>query len=106
MRLFFDSRQLAHAPVQELHNGAFAPYAESPARAESIVAALGALEPAVDHGEAPLRAVHGEAYLAFLWSAYQDWRAAGRPGGRQSAKALRSRPSTASSAVSAVWAAQ
>ncbi|MDQ8756656.1 histone deacetylase family protein [Sphingosinicella sp. LHD-64] len=80
MRAFFDPRQLAHAPALELHNGAFVPYAESPARAEGIVAALGAVEPAVDHGEAPLRAVHDEAYLAFLWSAHKDWRAAGRPG--------------------------
>ena len=36
--------------------------------------------PPLDHGEAPLRAVHDEAYLAFLWSAHQDWRAAGREG--------------------------
>jgi acetoin utilization deacetylase AcuC-like enzyme len=80
MRSFFDRRQLAHAPAQELHNGAFVPYAEHPGRAEAILAALGATEPVVDHGEAPLRAVHSENYLAFLWSAYQDWRAAGRPG--------------------------
>ena len=26
------------------------------------------------------RAVHSEAYLAFLWSAYKDWRSDGRPG--------------------------
>ena len=80
MRIFFDRRQLAHAPAQELHNGAFVPYAEHPGRAEAILAAIGATEPVVDHGEAPLRAVHSENYLAFLWSAYQDWRAAGRPG--------------------------
>ena len=80
MRTFFDRRQLAHAPAQELHNGAFIPYAEHPGRAESILAAIGATEPVADHGEAPLRAVHSEAYLAFLWSAFSDWRAAGRPG--------------------------
>jgi acetoin utilization deacetylase AcuC-like enzyme len=80
MRAFFDARQLAHAPALELHNGAFVPYAESPARAEGILAALGTVEAAVDHGEAPLRAIHDEAYLAFLWSAHKDWRAAGRPG--------------------------
>jgi acetoin utilization deacetylase AcuC-like enzyme len=80
VRAFFDARQLAHAPVQELHNGAFVPYAEAPSRAESIHAALGHLESAFDHGEAALRAVHAEEYLAFLWSAYNDWRAAGRPG--------------------------
>lgn len=80
MRAFFDVRQFAHAPALELHNGAFVPYAETPARAEGILATLGPVEPAVDHGEVPLRAVHSEDYLAFLWSAHNDWRAAGRPG--------------------------
>lgn len=80
MRAFFDPRQLAHAPTQELHNGAFVPYAESPVRAENILDVLGAVEPVVDHGEVPLRSVHSEDYLAFLWSAHNDWRAAGRPG--------------------------
>jgi len=80
MRRFFDGRQLAHAPELELHNGAFVPFAESPARADAVLAALGACEPAIDHGEAPLRAVHSEDYLAFLWSAHKDWRAAGREG--------------------------
>jgi acetoin utilization deacetylase AcuC-like enzyme len=80
MRCFFDPRQLAHAPAQELHNGGFVPYAETPARAGAVLAAVGPAEPAVDHGEAPLRAVHDEAYLAFLWSAHKDWRAAGRAG--------------------------
>ena len=80
MRLFFDSRQLAHAPVQELHNGAFVPSAEHKGRVESVLAAIGATEPVYDHGEGPLRAVHSEDYLAFLWSAYQDWKSEGRPG--------------------------
>lgn len=80
MRCVFDPRQLAHAPAAELHNGGFVPYAETPARAEAVLAALGAVDAAVDHGEAPLRAVHDEAYLAFLWSAHKDWRAAGRIG--------------------------
>ena len=80
MRAFFDARQRAHAPEVELHNGAFVPFAESPARADAILAALGGAEPAVDHGEAPLRAVHSEDYLAFLWAAHKDWKAAGREG--------------------------
>ena len=80
MRAFFDPRQLAHAPALELHNGGFVPFAESAARAEAIAAALGPVEAPADHGEAPLRAVHSEAYLAFLWAAHQDWRAAGREG--------------------------
>jgi acetoin utilization deacetylase AcuC-like enzyme len=80
MRCVFDRRQLVHAPALELHNGGFVPFAERPERAEAILAAIGAAEAAVDHGEAPLRAVHKEAYLAFLWSAHKDWRAAGRDG--------------------------
>ncbi|MGE0178788.1 MAG: histone deacetylase family protein [Sphingomonas sp.] len=80
MRCFFDPRQLVHAPRQELHNGGFVPFAESPRRAEAILAVIGTTEAAIDHGEAPLRAVHSEAYLAFLWSAHKDWRAAGREG--------------------------
>ena len=80
MRAFFDARQQGHAPALELHNGAFVPFAESPARADAILAAIAGAEPAADHGEAPLRAVHGEAYLAFLWAAHKDWRAAGREG--------------------------
>ncbi|MGZ8349711.1 MAG: histone deacetylase family protein [Allosphingosinicella sp.] len=80
MRIFFDARELAHAPVQELHNGSFVPYAEHPGRLRSILAALGPTEAAIDHGEAAIRAVHSPDYLAFLWSAWQDWQAAGRPG--------------------------
>ena len=80
MRAFFDSRQLAHAPALELHNGGFVPFAESPERAQAILAAVGPAGASADHGEAPLRAVHSEAYLAFLRSAHQDWRAAGREG--------------------------
>jgi acetoin utilization deacetylase AcuC-like enzyme len=80
MRIIFDPRQLVHSPALELMNGGFVPFAETPARAEAILATLGPAEAPVDHGEAPLRAVHDEAYLAFLWSAHKDWRAAGREG--------------------------
>lgn len=80
MRCVFDPRQLAHAPAVELHNGGFVPYAEKPARAEAVAAAVGPAAPAVDHGEAPLLAVHDPAYVDFLKSAHDDWRAAGRSG--------------------------
>lgn len=80
MRIVFDPRQLAHAPAVELHNGGFVPYAESPARAEAIRAAIGPAAHAADHGEAPLRAVHDGAYVDFLKTAHAEWRAAGRPG--------------------------
>jgi acetoin utilization deacetylase AcuC-like enzyme len=80
MRIFWDERQRKHAPAQELHNGGFVPYAEHGGRIESLLAALGATEPARDHGEAPLLRVHPRPYLDFLKSAFADWKAAGRPG--------------------------
>ncbi|MDT9599680.1 histone deacetylase family protein [Sphingosinicella rhizophila] len=80
MRSFWDPRQLSHSPSKELHNGAFVPYAEHIGRPKSILAAIGATEAAVDHGEEPLLRVHPRDYLDFLWSAHKDWRAAGREG--------------------------
>ena len=80
MRIFHDDRQRLHAPALELHNGGFTPYAETPARAEAMLAALGATEPSPDRGEAPIRAVHDPDYLDFLQAAPALWRDAGRPG--------------------------
>ncbi len=76
----FDSRQLAHAPAQELHNGGWAPHADVPSRAESILAAIGNTVPARDFGMAPIRAVHSSEYLDFLAAAHAMWRDAGRQG--------------------------
>ena len=76
----FSPRELAHAPAREMHNGGWTPHAETPARAESIVAALPPLRLAVDHGRAPLLAVHSAEYLDFLERAHGLWRAAGRDG--------------------------
>jgi acetoin utilization deacetylase AcuC-like enzyme len=80
MRGFFDPRQLAHAPAKELHNGGFVAYAETPARAQAIIAAFGELDPPADHGEAPILAVHDAGYVEFLKTAPARWAAAGRPG--------------------------
>ena len=80
MRSFFDPRQFAHAPAIEIHNGRIVPCAETPARAQAIVDALGTTELPRDHGEAPILAVHPGAYLEFLKSAHRDWLAAGREG--------------------------
>ena len=80
MRIYWDPRQLAHAPAQELHNGGFEPHAEHPGRAENMIAAVGATILPDDHGEAPLLRVHSRAYLDFLRTAWSDWRDAGRPG--------------------------
>jgi acetoin utilization deacetylase AcuC-like enzyme len=80
MRCFFDPRQLLHAPALELHNGGFMPYAETPARADSILVAIGGTELPRDHGEGPILRVHPAPYLDFLKAAHRDWQAAGRPG--------------------------
>ncbi len=80
MRRFFDPRQLAHAPAQELYNGGFTAYAETPARAQAILAAIGGAERPNDRGDGPIRAVHDGAYLDFLKDAPRLWREAGRPG--------------------------
>ena len=63
MRIFWDNRQLVHAPAQELHNGAFVPFAEHPGRAEALLAALGPTVAPEDWGEAPLLRVHPRACL-------------------------------------------
>ena len=80
MTIVFDTRQLEHAPAREMHNGDWAAHQETPARARSILAAVGATMPPRDAGMAPLLAVHDAAYLDFLRAAHADWRAAGRGG--------------------------
>jgi acetoin utilization deacetylase AcuC-like enzyme len=80
MRSFWDPRQLGHAPALELHNGSFVPFAESPSRAASILAAIGPTELPSDAGEPPILRVHPQPYVDFLKSAHADWRAAGREG--------------------------
>ena len=80
MRRFYDPRERSHAPARELHNGAFAAYAETPSRVDSILAAIGATELPADRGIAPILAVHDAAYLAFLREAPALWRDANRPG--------------------------
>ncbi|WP_267378049.1 MULTISPECIES: histone deacetylase family protein [unclassified Sphingomonas] len=80
MRLFFSPDQRRHAPALELHNGAFVPYAETPARVDAILAAIGPTELPGDAGEAAIRAVHDAGYIDFLKTAARRWQAAGRSG--------------------------
>lgn len=77
---YFDRRQLAHEPLQELHNGGWAAYAEKSARAEIIAASFAELKPASDFGLQPLLNVHDRDYVEFLRSAFEEWRATGRGG--------------------------
>lgn len=80
MRRFFDDRQRLHAPARELHNGGWADYAETPARAEAIARAIGPCETPPDQGEAAILAVHDADYVAFLKTAATRWAEAGRSG--------------------------
>jgi acetoin utilization deacetylase AcuC-like enzyme len=80
MRRFFDPAQLAHQPARELHNGRFADYAETPARAMAILTAIGGAQAPADVGLAPILAVHDADYVRFLQDAPRMWREAGRPG--------------------------
>lgn len=128
MRKFFSPGQLAHAPAQELHNGGFTAHAETPSRAETILRAIGGAEIPQDRGDATIRAIHHDDYLAFLRDGPARWTAAGRPGdamgyvwpvvGRRSLKLERidgqvgrysfdtSTPLTAQSWEAAYWSAQ
>lgn len=80
MRSFWDPRQLEHAPAIEIHNGRIEPCEETPARALAILDAVGPTALPTDHGEAPIRRVHPQAYVDFLKVARSDWLAAGREG--------------------------
>jgi acetoin utilization deacetylase AcuC-like enzyme len=77
---FFDKRQLDHAPAREMHNGGWTPYQETPVRAQSISGAIGAVITAQDWGLDPIINVHDADYIAFLQTAYADWKSAGRDG--------------------------
>jgi acetoin utilization deacetylase AcuC-like enzyme len=80
MRLFHHPDQRRHAPRQELHNGGFVPYAETPTRIDAILAAIGPTEAPPDRGTAPIGRVHDADYLRFLQDAPRLWAEAGRPG--------------------------
>src|SRR3546814_16368410 len=79
MRKIWDAHQMEHAPVVELHNGAFVPHAEHPGRAESILAAIGGTEPARAHGEAPHLRVPPRDSVDFVNPPPPTWRAPGAP---------------------------
>src|SRR3569623_8198 len=80
VRAFFAPRQLLHAPERELHNGGFTAYAETPARAESLLAAFGGADTPEDRGRGPSLAGHEAGYVEVLRTAAERWAAAGRPG--------------------------
>lgn len=82
MKIFYSETHRRHNPAFEVFDGGQrVPYLESPERMDRILAALrktdwADIEPPRDFGLDPLRAVHSDAYLAFLASAWTEWLAA------------------------------
>ena len=77
MKTFFHPDQRLHHPRSYLSRGQMRTPQEVPARLDALLAAVERLgyplEQPVDHGRAPLHAVHGEAYVTYLENAYRDW---------------------------------
>jgi len=80
VKCFWDERQRAHAPAGEFFNGAVHSAAESQARVDAILGAIGSTEDVGDLGMAPLLRVHSPDYMEFLRSAHGLWLEAGRSG--------------------------
>lgn len=85
MKTVYSDAHRAHRIERELHGNELVPCFEQPIRADSVLArviesGLGAVVAPVDHGIAPLTAVHAPDYVAFLECAWRDWLAAGCEG--------------------------
>jgi acetoin utilization deacetylase AcuC-like enzyme len=82
MKIFYNETHRLHNPAFEVFDGGQrVPYLESPERMDRILRALrgtgwAEIEPPRDFGLDPLRAVHSDAYLHFLASAWTEWLAA------------------------------
>ena len=74
MKVFFDARQLNHAPRTYFRRGAETPHPEQPRRAEILRDMLASegfpIEAPRDFGLAPIKAVHDRDYVDFLPDAH------------------------------------
>jgi len=85
MQIVYSEAQLLHAPHRFLVRGEWRPCPEKPERARLLLEAVQAaspahviVAPALKNGlpdQAPIAAVHDAAYLTFLRTAYDRWRA-------------------------------
>ena len=79
MKLFFDERQCSHSPERELHNGDWAPAAETAERPRSILREEAGPESVRDFGKAPLldkgddEVLILEGYLAHVLSIFDEY---------------------------------
>ncbi len=82
MKIFYSETHRQHSPTFEVFDGGQrVPYLESPERMDRILNALrktdwAEFEEPHDFGLDPIRAVHSDAYLTFLASAWTEWLAA------------------------------
>jgi len=82
MKVYYSETHRQHNPAFEVFDGGErVPYLESPGRMDRILSALrktdwAEIDPPHDFGLDPVRAVHSDAYLAFLASAWTEWMAA------------------------------
>lgn len=74
MRVFFDERQLHHAPTHYFRRGAAMPHQEQPQRAEilrdMLIGEGFEISKPQDHGLDPIKAVHNPDYVDFLPTAH------------------------------------
>ena len=82
MKTVYSERHTLRDAKAEIFGGELVPPFECPKRAHIIEAAvrdarLGPIIEPTEHGQAPILAIHDPAYLAFLETAFTEWRAAG-----------------------------
>jgi len=105
MPVVWSDRCLLHEPAAEVWVGTPTPAAEMPARATAILDALDArVVDAQAHDDAALLAVHDEALLAYLASAWDEWSGAELPQEQVVPYVFAHRELGARQAPAAVWA--
>ena len=85
MLIYYADRHKKHDCAGEIKDGELKPCFENPTRADAIEAAFTAkgytdIRTPDDYGLGLIHAIHDEAYVAFLQSAWKEWTAAGRSG--------------------------